>query len=201
MQITYEIENSWMTAEEPREGSTLLSLHASEEELLFSGTSMTQHLEELLGAPIEVETRVGRTMRLGPEEAKALGVNVNAKAQEREVWLNIKGRKLVYAHTLIPIVSVDEALLRTLKERKDEPIGRVLTSLKVPFLKKALEVAILTSAEVTAELALPPETRLVARRYILYNDTSDTTIESPAIQAAVTEIFNPEIVSCRPCEN
>ncbi len=199
MQITYEVENSWLTAEGPRDGSTLLSLHASEEELLFSGISMTQHLEELLGAPIEVETRVGRTVRIGPEEAAKLEVNVNAKSQEREVWLSIKGRKLVYAHTLIPLVLIDEALMKTLKERNDEPIGRVLTSLEIPFSKKALEVAILTSAEVADELGLAPDTRLVARRYILYNDTSDTTIESPAIQAAVTEIFNPEIVSCRPC--
>ena len=199
MQITYEIENNWLKADEPRDGTTLLSLHASEEELLFSGTSMTLHLEELLGAPVEVETRVGRTVRLGPEQSAKLEVNVNAKAQEREVWLNIKERKLVYAHTLIPIVSIDEALLQTLKERKDEPIGRVLTSLNVPFQKKELEVAILTSPEVAEELGLPADTRLVARRYILFNDTSDTEVESPAIQAAVTEIFNPEIVSCRPC--
>lgn len=199
MQITYKIENSWLKADEPRDGSTLLSLHASEEELLFSGISMTQHLEELLGAPVEVETRVGKMVRLTPEQSAKLKVNINAKAQEREVWLSIKERKLIYAHTLIPIASIDEGLLQTLKERKDEPLGRVLTSLHVPFSKRELEVAILTSPEITQELGLDADTRLVARRYILYNDTSETEVESPAIQAAVTEIFNPEIVSCRPC--
>ncbi|MBE9528240.1 MAG: chorismate lyase [Proteobacteria bacterium] len=199
MQITYEVENRWLTAEEPREGSTLLSLHASEEELLFSGISMTRHLEELLGSPVEVEARVGKAVRLNPEQSAKLEVNVNAKAQEREVWLSIKERKLVYAHTLIPVVSIDDSLLRTLKERKDEPIGRVLTSLNIPFLKKDLEVAILSSPEIAEELGLGADTRLVARRYILYNDTSDPEVESPAIKAAVTEIFNPEIVSCRPC--
>ncbi len=201
MHIAFKIEKGWVAVEEPKQGAVMLNLHQNEEELLFSGTSMTLRLEQLLGSPVEVDQRFGSRVLLDPQAAGYLGVSENTEAQEREVWLTVNGQKLVYAHTLLPIGSIKESLLDTLKERSSEPIGRVLSSLDIPFPKKKLEIAILNSTEIALELGLKPDTRFVARRYILYNGTTDRTKDSPAFMAAITEIFNPEIVSCKMCES
>ena len=69
---------------------------------------------------------------------------------EREVWLSVEGTKLVYAHLVIPVCSIEPWLLEALKEGT-EPLGRVLKAREIPVLKENLEIAVVNAPELCAD--------------------------------------------------
>lgn len=167
-------------------------LPRAQKELLISDGSLTVELEKLYGGELEVELRVNDYAMLSPEEADYLMVDQECESINREVWLEHTGRKLVFAHTLIPLSCLSPGLREALAENADKPIGRVLASAGVAFEKKHLMVGIFECPEVAIDLELVEHAPFVARRYILTNTGYDT---EPLIKAVVTEVFSPEVVT------
>ncbi len=189
-------------------------LGKSQEELLLSSGSMTLALEGFAGSTIHAELiKKGRTtlsreisdyIGLAPGTACQAGKEANA-ALEREVWLTAGSRRLVYARTLIPLECIDARLLDLLEENSNEPMGRVLNSRNIPFSKKRLELGTLRCPPLAADLELDPDTPLIARRYVLFNEKGagsprraegDSGPDNNAwsIKAAVFEVFSPELL-------
>lgn len=158
--------------------------------LLLSDGSMTRDLELLTGARVEVELRHAGASPLAKGAAEYLVEEPFKDALEREVWLLAGGRRLVYAHSLIPLDRIEPNLKTALEDMSHEPLGRVLASRKIFFAKDKLEVCTVRCENASRELGLPDDTPLAARRYILFNKDRNWIIK-----AAVTEIFSPEIIA------
>ncbi|MFQ5736197.1 MAG: chorismate--pyruvate lyase family protein [Thermodesulfobacteriota bacterium] len=192
--FAYTLVRDWVGAQGNGEMAELAGLKPHQKLLLLSDGSMTLDLELLFGSMVEVELRFTGTTPLSPDDAGYLKEAPGSPAMEREVWLTVEGRRLVYAHSLIPLGRVEAGLKGALDEHSGEPLGRVLNSRKVFFAKDKLDVGVVTCAGASEDLGAAPDTPLLARRYILFNrDESGNWI----IKAAVTEIFSPEIVSAR----
>ncbi len=192
--FSYTLLRDWAGAQGGAELPELEGLEPHQRLLLLSDGSMTLDLELLFGSPVEVEIKFSGTASLSAPDAAYLEEDEGASAQEREVWLTVRGRRLVYARSLIPAGRISDGLRAALDEHTGEPLGRVLTSNRVFFAKKKLDVAVVTCAAASKDLGVAPETPLLARRYVLYNtDDAGNWI----IKAAVTEVFSPEIVSAR----
>ena len=160
--------------------------------LLLSDGSMTLDLELLYNSRVEVELKFKGTGALPGKDAVYLGERAGTEAMEREVWLKVDGRRLVYAHTLIPLHCIDGRLKSELERHASEPLGRVLTGNKIFFTKEKLETGVVACPTAAEELGAPSPTPFIARRYILSNkETSGEWV----IKASVTEIFSPELVS------
>lgn len=166
-------------------------LEPHEKLLLLSDGSLTVELELVYGSAVEVELVYRGFTTLSPDESDFLVEDQENESVEREVWLTVGGRRLVFARTLIPLVSLDRGLMKTLDESSSEPIGRVLNTLKIPFRKEGLEVAVVRCAPAAEALEIDPDTPMTARRYLLTNTEFGTR---PVIKAVVTEVFNPEVV-------
>ena len=155
-------------------GEEALSPEAAE--LLLSSGSMTLELEARRSAEVRVELRRSEEADLSVETSEYLGLPrapapaPKRRALEREVWLTAGGVRLIYARTLIPLDCIDAGLLELLETRRAEPIGRVLSSQKISFSKRSLELGGLRSAELASDLGLDPDTLFTARRYILFNN-------------------------------
>ncbi|OGP17979.1 MAG: hypothetical protein A2V21_307150 [Deltaproteobacteria bacterium GWC2_55_46] len=176
--------------EEARRKTILDGLLPHQKLLLFSEGSMTLELELLTQGNVEAEIRFMGLTSITAEAASFLGAEVGAEAMEREVWLTGGGRRLLYAHALIPEGMIAPDIKSALDERPKEPLGRVLASNGVLFAKERLEIGIVKSPCASRDLEIPEDTPLFARRYILFNKGADRWI----IKAGLTEIFSPELV-------
>ncbi len=180
-----------MGAERKSELPWLEGLKPHQKLLLLSDGSMTLDLELLFGSKVEVEIKFKGAGALPAEDASYLEERAGSPAMEREVWLTVENKRLVYAYSLIPAGRVAGKIKTALEEHSAEPIGRVLNSMKVFFAKDKLDVGVVTCPQASEDLGLALDTPLLARRYILSNRDGKDWI----IKAAVTEIFSPEIVS------
>lgn len=190
--FSYTLLREWFEAEEDRERPELRGLKPHQKLLLLSDGSMTLDLELLYGSMVEVEVKYKGVSSITDEEADFLDENPEDSAMEREVWLTVNGKRLVYAHSLIPIACIEEGLKGELEKYSDEPLGRVLNSNKVFFSKERLQVGIVRCESAASDLGITPDIPFIARRYILFNKE---TPERWIIKAAVTEVFSPEIIS------
>jgi chorismate-pyruvate lyase len=177
-----------------KDGSSIngLSALSSEERLILLGDgSLTLLLEALLRERVSVEVKRNSTSLLGPEAALYLDEVEGGESVEREVWLNVNGERLVFAHSIVPVSSIEPWLLESLSEGT-EPLGRVLKNREIPVLKEALEIAVISAPEVSADLQIDPDTRFYARRYKLTN-----RVEGGGwiIKAEICEVLCPSLVS------
>lgn len=191
--FSYTLLRGWEEAGGQNELPELKGLEPHQRLLLLSDGSLTLDLELLFGAAVEVDVMHEDKTALCAKDAAYLEEQAGMEASEREVWLRVGDKKLVYARSLIPVERVRADLRETLDRQNNEPLGRVLGSSRIFFTKDKLEVSVVTCAQASEKLGLAPETPLLARRYILSNRDRDGWV----IKAAVTEIFSPEIVSAR----
>ena len=190
--FSYTLLRDWFRTESDRTRPELNGILPHQKLLLLSDGSLTLDLELLYGSKVEVEVKYKGTGPLPEQAACYLDEKAGGAAMEREVWLTVEGKKLVYAHTLIPLSCIEGGLKEELERNANEPLGRVLTSNKVFFSKEKLEVGVVRCRSAAVELGSPAQTPFIARRYILSNrQTSGVWV----IKASVTEIFSPELVS------
>ncbi len=193
MNFSYTLKGGWLSAEKGF-CSELNGLLPHQKLLLLSDGSLTLELELLWRSIVEVEVKFKGTTTLSKEAADYLEEAPDKEAMEREVWLTIEGKRLVYAHSIIPLHCIESGLKEALEAHSGEPLGRVLNTRKVFFSKKKLEVGLVICHSASLDLGIDEASPLIARRYMLYNS------EGPGkwiIKAAVTEVFSPEIISSR----
>ena len=204
------LEKNWSSpVEAGGPGEEMLKrLAPGQRELLLSTGSMTLQLEQRSSATVRVELRRSAEIDLPEETSGYLGLPALAtpgahpapkrRAIEREVWLTADAVRLIYARTLIPLDLIDARLLELLESKNEEPIGRVLSSHKIPFSKLKLQLGTLRSAELAEDLNIKPDTLFTARRYILFNNDPKgdalKAAEPRLIKAVVFEIFNPALI-------
>ncbi|MBI5642321.1 MAG: chorismate lyase [Deltaproteobacteria bacterium] len=140
--FSYTLLKGWFNAEEERDRPELSGLLPHQKLLLLSDGSMTLDLELLWRSMVEVEVKFQGITGLSKEAAAYLEEEPEKEALEREVWLTVEDKKLVYAHSVIPLDRIEQGLLDELKKTPDEPLGRVLNSKKIFFSKKKLEVGL-----------------------------------------------------------
>lgn len=194
VKFSYRLLVNWFDALSGRTRPEISALAAHQVLLLLSDGSMTYDLELLYGAPTEAAVLLNKTSSIAAAASKYLQVEAEEEAVERIVWLKVNGKKLVYAHSIIPLASVSVQLLKELDARSDEPLGRVLISKKIFFTKDRLEVAVVKCESAERALGLKKDTPLMARRYILSGGKGRS---GEAVKAAVTEIFSPEVITAR----
>lgn len=190
-EFAYTLIRKWFSPQGHPAELDLASLLPHQRQLLLSDGSLTLEIQLLWKAMVEVEVRFNGLTTLGAKESAFLEEMPDKGAIEREVWLTIDSRRLVYAHSLIPVDRIDKELLRDIDTHRDEPLGRVLTSRNVLFTKKKLELGVVCCEAASTGLGLDRHTALIARRYILHNTDG---VPGHGIKAAVTEVFSPEIV-------
>ena len=190
--FSYKLLRDWFGAENERNRPELDGILPHQKLLLLSDGSLTLDLELLYGSKVGVEVKYKGTGPLPEQAAGYLNEKAGTEAMEREVWLTVEGKKLVYAHTLIPLSCIESGLKEELERNANEPLGRVLSSNKVFFSKERLEVGVVRCRSAAIELGSPDSTPFIARRYILSNikPTGEWVIK-----ASVTEIFSPALVS------
>jgi chorismate-pyruvate lyase len=167
-------------------------LSAGEKLLLCSDGSLTLHLEALYGAKVEVEKvelEIGgnAASRLAPDVAAALDEEAGKAAVERNVWLSINGKRLVFAHSVIPEGSIE----KWLKDSLDlgEPLGRALEKAAIPVFKTGLRIGVIRSEAIASGFGLAPDALLFARRYRLMRGKPGGWV----IKAEVCEVYSPEL--------
>lgn len=176
------------------ETQALVGLKSEERLLLLSSGSMTLDLELLLGGRVEAELKYSGLTSLMDEPAAYLNEDAGKEAVERVAWLTVERKRLVFAHTLIPLDRIQKSLLKALESRAGEPIGKVLRSKNVPFQKENIEVGVLRCAPAALDLGIDGATPLVSRRYILFDRKKSGRW---TIKALVTEVFSPDVIPFR----
>ncbi|MBI5598375.1 MAG: chorismate lyase [Deltaproteobacteria bacterium] len=159
--------------------------------LLMSRGSLTLELEHFYGVKVEVETRSIICSRLGREDADYLGVEPTGESLEREVWLTINKKRVVYASSVFPAVCTEKKLFDLLL-KGTEPMGRTLKSADIDFDKDAIEIGVIRDTFAATDLGLGPPP-LFARRYRLI-DRNDSGKRIARLRCAVIEVFSPELV-------
>lgn len=188
MKFSYKLVDGWHGAKDGLRWAAGLKPH--ELLLLFSDGSMTLDLELLFGSRVEVEMISKGFTLLSGTAAEYLGEQAGKKAMEREVWLTVNGKRLIYAHTLIPLDCLGVGLLEVLEEKSSEPLGRVLAARKIFFTKVQLEAGVIESASAAKGFKAPENARLMGRRYILEDSQDGRWV----IKAALMEVFSPDII-------
>ncbi len=191
--IAYKPIRAWSAAQTATDG--LAGIEPHQKLLLLSDGSLTLELEILTGCKIRAEVINTETIKISGRDANYLEVEPNCKALERTVWLMASGKRLVYAHTVMPLKGVDAGVLEAIEKTPDEPLGRVLLEKGIFFTKDKLEIAAIKCAEAAEGLGLKKDAPLFARRCMLTNKADKG---GRLIKAAVIEVFSPDIVPCRP---
>ncbi len=158
--------------------------------LLTSDGSLTRHLETIRLCRIAVEIKSISRTNINDLNSTFLETAQNQEVLERDVWLKDKERRLVYAHSVIPVSCMNKRLLDE-TSRMAKPLGRILSA-EFPFFRKdKIEVGIVSYPHIAAELSISKDTPLWARRYRLsaLNPTG-----SNLVQVMVLEIFSPDFL-------
>ena len=192
--FAYKLINKWSAAKTAVfPDFNLSNLPPHQKLLLLSDGSLTLELEILTNDKIRAEIIRTGTGKIEKQDAGYLEVESSCLALKRTVWLIASGKRLVYAHTVIPLSRIDAGVLEAMEKNPEEPLGRVFLEKGVFFLKDKLEIAAIECAEAATGLGLKKTTRLFARRCILTNKTNGGEW---LIKAAVIEVFSPDIVPC-----
>jgi len=209
--ISYKPIKTWSAAQTAT--GELAGLKPHQKLLLLSDGSLTLELEILTNDKIRAEVIATGTIEINAQDAGYLEVESGCKALERTVWLIASGKRLVYAHTVIPLKSVDAGILEAIEKTPEEPLGRVFLEKGIFFMKEKLEIAAIRCAEAAEGLGLKKNTPLFARRCILTNKGGlpprkdipprgdippSAGKDKRLIKAAVIEVFSPDVVPCRP---
>lgn len=154
-------------------------------------SSLTSEIESLYNGHLTVEfpgKKAASELTCDVTLAKYLGIAEGSAALEREVWLGVEGRRLLYARSIFSLKGIERRVLEEILE-SSEPLGRVLLNKGVSLEKDMLEVAVIDDG-VALECGLDDKAPLAARRYRLFSKPgSDININ-----AALIEVFARELI-------
>lgn len=190
--IAYKPIKTWSAAQT---ASELACLAPHQKLLLLSDGSLTRELEILTDGKVRAEVISTGTFEMSGQDANYLDTEPGCKALKRTVWLVASGKRLVYAHTVIPLKSVDADILKAIEKTPEEPLGRVFLEKGIFFTKDKLEFAVIRCPDAAKGLGLTKDAPLFARRCVLSNRPAKDRVR---LRAAVIEVFSPEIVPCGP---
>ncbi|HHL40927.1 MAG TPA: chorismate lyase [Deltaproteobacteria bacterium] len=191
MMLSYTLVEPWREFADGHPPCEPAGLGPNQRLLLLSDGSLTLHLETLFSAPVRVELKHNGPCTLDAALARYLDVTPGAESLEREVWLTVEGRRLVYAHSVIPLRCTEPELLEALRQGA-EPIGRVLSARNTPVAKDRIEVGRVMCPKAARELGLDGTAVFEAKRYRLVNGRPEG---GWIIKAALTEIFSPALMA------
>ncbi len=150
--------------------------------LLTSDGSMTMHLKALFNKPVEIEVKDQRQVLMDKEMAEYIGTD-EKEAIERTVWLKVDKKKVLFAHSIIPLKQISEDILKDITRK---PLGIFLGEQGYPVLRDRLMISLVESEEIANEFGFPPKEPLWARRYRL--------IAQGRLSAALFEVFSPGLL-------
>ncbi len=186
----FKLVAGWTGAGESGNDSRLTALKPSQLVLLTSDGSLTDMLEVLCNSKVEAEIKSSRSGTLGVAQSEFLGMEPGTAAIERNVWLKAGGRKLVYAHSIVPSSLLAKDLADDISGT-EIPMGRILKGYYPFSMKDRIEIGIVLSDDIAGNLAIPPDTPLWARRYRL-------SVLSPerngSVRAMITEVFSLDLL-------
>ncbi len=159
-------------------------------ELIVSTSSLTTAIEALYGSHLSVEVNESACEVLIDDYlSDYLGLPLGSTALEREVYLCVGGRRVVYAHSVFALSAGEEETALRAMLASNEPLGRSLAARNVPFEKDKLEVALVEDGELTLD-GNGSKAPLIARRYRLFSsEGSDINING-----ALIEVFAPTLI-------
>lgn len=107
--------------------------------ILTSDGLLTTALQSLFLGAVDVEILRQEKSVLDEEPAGFLRLEPGISSHVREVWLSSRGKKIVFARSVIPLDGFSRGLLRTLSE-KPIPLGLLLQETGHPTIKDRMEV-------------------------------------------------------------
>ncbi len=180
--FTYIPVCNWMDTEEFIPYSTELNVPVlSRLTLLYDG-SLVKFFRVLLLSDIEVDVSGQKEVSMGFEMAKFLDSKEGTTAIIRDAWLNIKGKKFVYAHSVIDTSCISEPVKRDIS-RKNKPVGVLLSDYNMPLLREQLFISRIKSDYLAEHFSTIEDTFWV-RCYRLRG--------SDGFNAAILEVFSPD---------
>lgn len=150
--------------------------------LLTSDGSMTMHLKAIFYKPVEIEVKDQRQVLMDEEIAEYIGTD-EREALERTVWLKADKKKVLFAHSIIPLKQISEDILKDITRK---PLGIFLGEQGYPVLRDRLMIALIESEGIAKEFGYPPKEPLWARRYRL--------MAQGRLTAALFEVFSPGLL-------
>ncbi len=148
--------------------------------ILTSDGLLTTALQSLFLVPVEVEILRQEDCVLNDEAAGFLHLESGIPSHVREVWLKAKGKRIVFARSVIPLDGFPPSLLRALSE-KPIPLGLLLQETGRPTIKDRMKVCGLENRAapgVPKPSFFPGDDPLWARRYRLnHGDKNGVFIE------------------------
>ena len=170
--------------------AVLKRLSCEGQELILSKGSLTATIESLLGSRLSVEVvESSRELTGDSIIAEYLGVAKGTLLLEREVYLTVEGRRVLYAKSLFSLAETGRSQLEKIL-KSSEPLGRSLADKGVSFEKDMLEVAIIDDAEAVGLGSSTTKGPLACRRYRLFSLTGSKV----KINAALIEVFARELI-------
>ncbi len=183
------ISRFWMEAERWLHTGHAMRLSPAIRSLILSTRSLTCELEALYGVGVEVELKRVGSRVMEPELSLYMGIPSGSRGFEREVWLTIDGRRLVYAVSIFSMEHTEERLISILKEAR-KPMGRVFVEENIAFTKEALEIA--TEITDNRKFGFPVEGGSPAARR--YRFSRKDGAGRWLVKGAVAEVFSPELI-------
>ena len=182
------IADHWLDARKWQATAAARELHPDVGSLIVSTKSLTYELEALYGESLMVELNKVGYLTIEGELAQYMGVAAGTKGLDRQVWLTIKGRRLVYARSIFSVEHTEQRLIALLKQER-RPIGRVFVEEKIAVSKEALEIA--TEIKDNRQFGFSPQDgHPVARRYRLSRrDEAGRWY----VKGVVFEVLSPEL--------
>ena len=152
--------------------------------LLTSDGTITTALQALLLTPIGVEIIRQEEVRLDAAAAEFLAVEPGLDALARDVCLTARGRRWVYASSVLLTDGLPRPLLAALRTRR-KPLGLLLNESGKPLTRDKLRIAQITNREAARVLGFPEDGSLWARRYRMSLGEK--------LWADIREFFSPDL--------
>ncbi|MDH4227082.1 MAG: chorismate pyruvate-lyase family protein [Deltaproteobacteria bacterium] len=149
--------------------------------------SLTLAIERIYGALVEAELIRGFFSEADKDAAASLNINTGEKILVREVWLKVRGERLVYALTLVDCSATEKGLVEALRA-VSEPLGKLLEALKAVYEKLDMQSGVMDDENEVRMLGMHGAP-LNARSFRLVNAGA----QGPKINAFVTEVFSREL--------
>ncbi len=173
---------SWMDTEEFLSSSWAHDIPMLTRLTLLYDGSLVRFFRALLLSDITVNVTGQKDAGMCFEMAKFLDSKEGTAAIVRDAWLHTKGKKFVYAHSVIDTSGIAEPLKREIS-RKNRPVGILLSDYNMPLLRDQLFITRIRSDYLAEHFSIIEDT-LWARCYRLR--------ASDGFNAAILEIFSPE---------
>lgn len=131
----------WQSIETFIRSSEARTIPTSLRMILASDGILTTALETLFLSPVELEVIRQEEKPVAPIAAEFLQVEAGIPALAREVWLKVKGNRIVFASSVIPLDGLSPSLLHALKN-DSTPLGLILYESGRPTIKDRMQTTI-----------------------------------------------------------